>query len=65
MNYKTNQKRKPNRIYLHEKLVLTVIKDCKTISACKFKIKIGFNPNDVFNTKEKTVSGAITDVFEG
>ena len=55
----------PHRRFIHEKLVLKVIMDCRTDESCKFKKKLGFTLHDVINTKEQTVISAIKDAFEG
>ena len=44
----------PNKIFLHEKLVLRVIKDCKTLESLTLKIRLGFNLCDV-NNKQQTL----------
>ena len=49
---------------LLDKLPLKVIKDCKTVSF-KFKRRLGFNLNGVFNTKEQTLLEATMYVYEG
>ena len=51
-------------MFLHEELVLTVIKHCRTATP-KFRERLGFNSYDVINTKERTVLGGIKDAFEG
>ena len=68
-------KKQPNRMFLHEKLALTVIKDPRTVEARKFREGLGFNSHDVINTKEQTVHdvvntkeqvlGALKYAFEG
>lgn len=40
------------------------MKDCATQESIKFKTKLGFNVNDIFNTNEQTVSEEITDAFK-
>ena len=64
---KFNQKsnKTENRILLHEKLALTVIKGCRTVLGCKLKEGLGFNANVAFSTKEKTVSRTTVDRFKG
>ena len=57
--------KQPNRAFLHEALTSTVIKNCKASTSDKFKIKFRFSVNDVINTKEQVVFGAIKDAFEG
>lgn len=53
-------------IFSQEKLVLTVIKDCGTENAPKFRERLGFNIHDVIDTKDQqTVLGAIIVAFEG
>ena len=55
----------PQRRFIHEKLVLKIIIDCRTDESCKFKRNLGFTLHDVINTKEQTVISAIKDAFEG
>ena len=57
-------KKQQNIIFLHEKFASIVIKDCATQESIKFKTKLGFNVNDIFNTNEQTVSEEITDAFK-
>ena len=54
----------PHRIFIHKKLTLKVIMDCKTDDSCKFKRNLGFTPHDVINIKEQTVINTIKDTFE-
>ena len=58
------QKMQPNRIFLHEKLALNVMNDCRTSTSVKFKTKLGFSVIDTFNAKEQTVLRAMMDLFE-
>ena len=46
--------KQPNKIFLHEKLVLRVIKDCKTLESLTLKIRLGFNLCDI-NNKQQTL----------
>ena len=52
-------------MFLHKKLALKVITDCRTIESCNFKRKVGFNLLDVINTKKQAELGAIKEAFEG
>ena len=65
-----------DRIFLHEKLALTVIKEwgklaltvikeCGKLASVKFRAKLGFSIIDAFNTEEKIVQGLIMDAFKG
>ena len=58
-------KKQVNRIFIHEKLAIKVITDCRTISALKFKTRLGFEKYDVILTKEKSVLTKIISLFEG
>ena len=42
----------PCRIFLHGKLALKVIMDCKTTESCNFKRNLGFNLHDVQEKKK-------------
>lgn len=54
-----------DRIFLHEKLALTVIKEYGKLASVKFRAKLGFSIIDAFNTEEKIVQGLIMDAFKG
>ena len=45
----------PCRKFLHEKLAVTVVIDCRTVESCNLKRRLGFNLHDVINTKKQTV----------
>ena len=45
-------KKQRNGIFIDEKLVIKVIIDCRTTSAHKFRIRLGFKQYDVILTKE-------------
>ena len=62
LNESTEQ---PNRRFIHVKLALKVIMNCRTDKSCKFKKTLGFKIHDAINTKEQTVIRTIKDVFEG
>ena len=62
LNESTEQ---PNRRFIHVKLALKVIMNCRTDESCKFKKKLGFKIHDVINTKEQAVLSAIKDAFDG
>ena len=55
----------PNRRYIHVKLALKVIMNCRTDKKGKFFKKLGFKIHDVINTKEQTVISTTKDAFEG
>ena len=55
----------PCRMFLHKKLALKVITDCRATESCNFKRKVGFNLLDVINTKKQAELGAIKEAFEG
>ena len=61
LNESTEQ---PNRRFIHVKLALKVIMNCRTDESCKFKRNLEFTLQDVINTKEQTVISAIKDAFE-
>ena len=42
-------------IYIHEKLALSTIIDCKTPAAIEFRTKLGFNQHDLIMAKEQSV----------
>ena len=46
-------KKQSNRIFIDEKLAVKVIIDCRTISAKKFKTRLGFKQYDVILTKRQ------------
>ena len=54
-----------DRIFLHEKLALTVIKECRKLTSVKFRAKLSFSIIDAFNTEKQIVLGLIMDAFEG
>ena len=56
-------KKQPNRIFLHEKLVLTVITDCRTVATCRFRERLAFKSHDVISTKEQVALRLIKDAF--
>ena len=58
-------KKQSNRIRLLEDLALKIVMDCRTVEACNFKRRLGFNLHDVINIKEQTIVGSIKDAFEG
>ena len=39
--------------------------DCRTDESCSFKRNLGFNLQDVINTKGQTVLRSVRDAFEG
>ena len=64
--YGLNESEKQShRRFIHVKLALKVILDCRTIEPCTFFKKLGFTLHDVINTKEQSVISAIKDAFEG
>lgn len=60
MNQKSNE-----TIFLREDFVLITTKDRRTEKSPKFKTNLWLCVNYVFNTKEKTVIGAIINAFQG
>ena len=48
-------KKQFNRIFVDQKLAIKVIMDCRTTSAHKFKIRLGFKQYNVILTKEQSV----------
>ena len=58
-------KKQVNIIFIGEKLAIKVTMDCRTISAHKFRARLGFKKYDVILTKEKSVLTIIMSSFEG
>ena len=56
-------KKQPNRIFSHEKLVLTVITDCRTVATCRFRERLAFKSHDVISAKEQVALRLIKDAF--
>ena len=46
-------------------LALEMIMDCRADELCSLKRNLGFNLDDVINTKKQTVLKSIKDAFEG
>ena len=61
-SYRT--KKQCNIIFLVKKLALKVIVDCRTISAHKFRIRLGLKQYDIILTKEQSVLTKILNSFE-
>ena len=51
-------------IYIHEDLALSIIMDCRTPTAIKFRTELKFNQHDLIMTKEQSVLTKIMRVFE-
>ena len=56
-------KKQLNRIFLHEKLALTVITDCRTVATCRLRERLAFKSHDVIRTKEQVALRLIKDAF--
>ena len=64
--YELNESKKQScRRFIHNKLGLKIIMDCRTDESCNLKRNLGFTLHDVINTKEQTVINSIKDAFEG
>ena len=50
-------------IYIHEDLALSIIMDCRTPTAIKFRTKLGFDQHDLIMTKEQSVLTKIVKAF--
>ena len=51
--------------FLRIDLALEMIMDCRADELCSLKRNLGFNLDDVINTKKQTVLKSIKDAFEG
>ena len=51
--------------FLRIDLALEMIIDCRADELCSLKRNLGFNLDDVINTKKQTVLKSIKDAFEG
>ena len=51
--------------FIHNKLALKIITDCRTDESCNLKRNLGFTLYDVINTKEQAVINSIKDAFKG
>ena len=51
----------PNRRFIHAKLALKIIMNCRTDESCN----LGFTLHYMINTKEQTVISVIKEAFEG
>ena len=58
-------KKQVNRIFIEENLTIKVIMDCRTLSAHKFRTRLGFKPYDVILTKDQSMLTKIMSSFEG
>ena len=56
--------KQPNRRFLRINVALKIIMDFRTNEPCSLKRNLGFNLNDVINTKEQAVLRSIKDAFE-
>ena len=65
MNWKTNQKKQCNIIFIHEKLAIKVILNFRATSPHKFRTTLGFKQYDVILTKEQSVLSKIMSSFKG
>ena len=53
------------RRFIHNKLALKLIMDCRTDESRNLEINLGFTLHDVINTKKQTVISSIKDASEG
>ena len=57
--------KQPNRRFLRIDLALKITMDCRTDESSSLKRNLGFNLQDVINTKEQTVLKSLKKAFEG
>ena len=60
-----NQKKQPNRIFIHKELAIKAIIDCRTTAVYKLRTRLGFKKYNVILTKEQSMLKKIKSSFEG
>ena len=57
-------KKQVNRVFIDKKIAVKVVMDCRTVSAHKFRTRLGFKQYDVILTQELIVLTKILILFE-
>ena len=57
-------KKQVNRVFIDKKIAMEVLMDCRTVSAHKFRTRLGFKQYDVILTQELIILTKILILFE-